>query len=134
LQKAKLAIKSEVNNELQELNKIREEIVSKTDPEKIEKKLVELKKMEEELIDSVDVKIQQSLKIHQASINAEFKDKMKEIDNYRDNLEKSKGLSRELEDKIKEIDKFKQQFIAVIDENIEKMNQNMKLLLEQKKG
>jgi len=134
LHKAKIAIKSEIENDLKELNQIKEEVVSKTDPERIEKKLVELRKLEEELVASVDTKIEQSLKIYQASITKEFKDKMVEIDNYKNSLKKSKLLVDELKDKIKEIDKFKQQFIAVIDENIEKMNQNMKILLEQKKG
>lgn len=133
LQKAKLAIKVEIENELKELKTIKAEIVSKTDPAKIEKKLEELRKLEEDVINSVDTKIEQSLKIYQASITKEFKDKMVEIENYKNSLEKSKDLQRDLEDKLKEIDRFKKQFIAVIDENIEKMNQNMNILLQQKK-
>jgi hypothetical protein len=133
LQKAKIAIKTEMENELKDLNKIKTEIVSKTDPAIIQKRLEELRVLEEDVINSVDTKIEQSLKIYQASMTKEFKDKMIEIDNYKNNLEKSKDLQRELEEKLKEIERFKKQFIAVIDENIEKMNQNMNLLLQQKK-
>jgi len=132
LQKAKVAIKSEVEEDLSEINKIKHEIVEKTDPERIEKKLIELKKIEEDLVNTIDQKIEQSLKIYEASITTEFKGKMNEIDTYKSNLEKSVELQKTLEDKIKEIDRFKKQFIAVIDENIEKMNQNMSVVMKKK--
>jgi hypothetical protein len=133
LQKAKIAIKNEVEEDLSEINKVKREIVAKTDPEKINKKLIELKNMEEELTSAIDTKIEQSLKIYEASIATEFKNKMTEIENYKTNLEKSVDLQKTLENKIKEIDRFKKQFIAVIDENIEKMNQNMSVVMQKKK-
>lgn len=133
LQKAKLAINQDVQEELKELKTIKKEIVEKTDPERIEKKLKELKEFEEELAESIDTKIEKSLKIYQASITSEFKNKMTEIEDYKKYLEKNIELQKTLEYKIKEIDNFKKQFIAVIDENIEKMNRNMSLLMQAKK-
>lgn len=134
LQKAKVAIKNEVEKDLKDLEVLKKDIAEKTDPEKIKKRLDELRKLEEEVIESVDTKIQGSLKIYEASMTKEFKDKMTEIDNYKESLKKSLYLQKDIEEKIKEIDKFKRQFIAVIDENIEKMNQNMSVVLKQKRN
>jgi len=134
LQKAKVAIKNEVEKDLKDLEDLKKNIADRTDPEKIEKKLQDLRKLEEEVIASVDTKIQSSLKIYEASITKEFKDKMDEIEKYKTSLEKTVYLQKDVEEKIKEIDKFKKQFIAVIDENIEKMNQNMSIILQKKRN
>jgi polyhydroxyalkanoate synthesis regulator phasin len=133
LQKAKLAINQEVENDLKELKTIKKEVVEKTDPERIDKKLKDLKIFEEELAESIDTKIEKSLKIYQASITSEFKNKMTEVEEFKKYLEKNVELQKTLEYKIKEVENFKKQFIAVIDENIEKMNRNMSLLMQVKK-
>jgi len=128
LNKAKGAMKLEIQKELDELKKVREEIANKTDPKKLDDKLAELKVFEEHLLSSIDEKISQSLKIYESSISQEFKLKMKEINQFEKKLEKEAMAVDIIDEKIKEVDRFKKQFIAVIDQNIEKMNKNMQIL------
>lgn len=130
LNKAKNAMTRQIEKELEELNKVRTEIAEKTDPEKITRKLKELKVFEEDLLISIDEKISQSLKLYESSINQEFKSKMNDVKKTESKLQEKLVLAEILQEKIDELDNFKKQFIAVIDKNIEKMNENMKYLNE----
>ena len=133
LAKAKEAMKNEIATELREIKNVRDTVVQKTDPEIINKKLDELKLFEENLLASVDEKITQSLKIYESSLTQEFKDKIKEIDKTEKALEKDFNKIGAIQEKMDELTKFKEQFIAVIDKNIEVMNQNMQALNERVK-
>ncbi|MCK9292698.1 MAG: hypothetical protein WCY27_01550 [archaeon] len=130
LNKAKNAMTKQIEKELEEIKKVRTEIAEKTDPEKITRKLRELKIFEEDLLISIDEKISQSLKLYESSINQEFRSKMNDIKKAESKLQEKLVLADVLQEKIDELDNFKKQFIAVIDKNIEKMNENMKYLNE----
>ena len=133
LQKARISITSVVKESLDELETVKKEIVEKTDPEIIEKKLSELENFEQGILDSIDSKVMEAIKIYQASLTAQFKEKMDDVEKYKKTLEKTVGLQMRVEDQVKEIEMFKKQFIAVIDENIEKINKNMQMLASYKK-
>ncbi len=130
LAKAREAMKNEVSDELRELKHVRDTIAQKTDPEIINKKLEELRIFEEHLLVSVDEKINQSLKIYESSLTSEFKEKLKDIERLEKGIEKDLDSVNIIKDKIEELNKFKEQFIAVIDKNIEVMNANMNSLNE----
>jgi len=133
LAKAREAMRNEVTDELRELKHVRDTIAQKTDPEIINKKLEELRIFEEHLLVSVDDKINQSLKIFESSLTTEFKEKLKDIERLEKAIEKDLDSVNIIKDKIDELNKFKEQFIAVIDKNIEVMNANMNSLNEKMK-
>lgn len=122
LVKAKDAFKEEIETQLKELKNIKETIVSKTDPKLISDKLEELESFQNQLISAIDEKISQSLKIYQSAITQEITSKSKAIDEEVIKVENAILKLGEAEDKIKELNQFKDQFIAIIDKNIEKMN------------
>ena len=133
LAKAREAMKNEISDELRELKHVRDTIAQRTDPEIINKKLEELRIFEEHLLVSVDEKISQSLKIYESSLNSEFKEKIKEIERLEKGIEKDLNAVNLIQEKMDELNKFKEQFIAVIDQNIEVMNVNMQALNERVK-
>ena len=122
LVKAKDAFKEEIETQLKELKNIKETIVSKTDPKLISDKLEELESFQNQLISAIDEKISQSLKIYQSAITQEITSKAKAIDEEVVKVENAILKLGEEEDKIKELNQFKDQFIAIIDKNIERMN------------
>jgi hypothetical protein len=128
LKKAQVAFKDELEQELSNIKRIRDEIANKTDPEIINRKLEELEIFEKHLLNNIDEKISQSLKIYESSINQEFKNKINKLDEYYNKVE---NLLRKIEigqETLKEINNFKDQFIAIIDKNIEKMNTKMTII------
>ncbi len=130
LKKAHVAFKNKIDSELKEVRQVKEEVVKKTDPEIINKKLKELEEFEKHLLTNIDEKITQSLNIYESGITQEFRGKIKEIDNQ---IKKTEELFTSLEtakESIKEISGFKDQFISIIDKNIEKMNKTMSYLEE----
>ncbi len=133
LKKAHNAFKEKINEELKDVQKVKEEIVQKTDPEIINKKLEELEIFEKHLLSKIDEKITQSLNIYESGITQEFKGKIKEFD---EQIKKTEDLFNRLElakENIKEINGFKDQFITIVDKNIEKMNKTMSTIEEKLK-
>ena len=128
LVKAKEAYKNDIDKQFLELNNLKNTIVSKTDPEIISKKIDELVDFKKTLLESIDEKISGALNIYESAITQEIKGKIRTVDEVKEKVESEIKKIQIAEDKINEIDKFKEQFIAVIDKNIEKMNQTMKLI------
>ncbi|MFH0906594.1 MAG: hypothetical protein V1824_04635, partial [archaeon] len=128
LNKAKDAYKKEIETELSSLKTIKDTIVTKTDPEIINKKLIELENFEKNLLKNIDEQISNSLNIYKATITQEWKEKIKDSERYEKIMEEQIKQAQIAQERISELDKFKDQFIAVIDRNIEKMNINMQLL------
>jgi hypothetical protein len=122
LAKAKDAFKEEIETELKEMKNIKDTIVAKTDPKLISDKLEELESFQNHLLSAIDEKISQSLKIYQSAMNQDISSKAKTIDEEVTKVENAILKLGDAEDKIKELDQFKEQFIAIIDKNIEKMN------------
>ncbi|HOZ35594.1 MAG TPA: hypothetical protein PLK55_01255 [archaeon] len=120
--KAKDAFKEEIETQLKELKNIKETIVAKTDPKLISDKLEELESFQNHLISAIDEKISQSLKIYQSAMTQDISSKAKTIDEEVVKVENAIVKLGDAEDKIKELDQFKDQFIAIIDKNIERMN------------
>jgi hypothetical protein len=137
LKKAHDAFKQKIENELNVFNEklktfkdIREEVNQKTDPELISKKIKELEIFEKQLINNIDEKITQSLKIYESGITQEFKVKINEFDEQIKKAEKHMLDLNAAKQTAKELNGFKDQFIAIIDKNIEKMNKTMSFLEE----
>lgn len=128
LTKAKDAYKNEIEKQFLELNNVKNTIVSKTDPEIITKKINELSDFQKLLLESIDEKISGALNIYESAITQEIKGKIRTIDQVSEKLESEIKKIQIAQDKINEIDQFKEQFIAIIDKNIEKMNKTMKLV------
>lgn len=128
LVKAKEAYKNDIDKQFLELNNLKNTIVSKTDPEIISKKINELVDFKKTLLESIDEKISGALNIYESAITQEIKGKIRTVDEVKEKVESEIKKIQIAQDKINEIDKFKEQFIAVIDKNIEKMNQTMKLI------
>lgn len=128
LVKAKEAYKNDIDKQFLELNNLKNTIVSKTDPEIISKKIDELVDFKKTLLESIDEKISGALNIYESAITQEIKGKIRTVDEVKEKVESEIKKIQIAEDKINEIDKFKEQFIAVIDKNIEKMNQTMKII------
>ena len=128
LVKAKEAYKNDIDKQFLELNNLKNTIVSKTDPEIISKKIDELVDFKKTLLESIDEKISGALNIYESAITQEIKGKIRTVDEVKEKVESEIKKIQIAQDKINEIDKFKEQFIAVIDKNIEKMNQTMKLI------
>ena len=128
LTKAKDAYKNEIEKQFLELNNVKNTIVSKTDPEIITKKINELSDFQKLLLESIDEKISGALNIYESAITQEIKGKIRTIDQVSEKLESEIKKIQVAQDKINEIDQFKEQFIAIIDKNIEKMNKTMKLV------
>jgi hypothetical protein len=128
LVKAKDAYKNDIDKQFLELNNLKNTIVSKTDPEIISKKIDELVDFKKMLLESIDEKISGALNIYESAITQEVKGKIRTVDEIKEKVESEIKKIQIAQDKINEIDKFKEQFIAVIDKNIEKMNQTMKLI------
>lgn len=122
LVKAREAFKEEIETQLKELKNIKETIVSKTDPKLISDKLEELEGFQNHLISAIDEKISQSLKIYQSAMSQDITSKAKSIDEEIIKVENAISRLGEAEEKVKELNQFKDQFIAIIDKNIEKMN------------
>lgn len=122
LVKARDAFKEEIETQLKELKNIRDTIVSKTDPKLISDKLEELEGFQNHLISAIDEKISQSLKIYQSAMTQDIASKAKSIDEEIIKVENAISRLGEAEEKVKELNQFKDQFIAIIDKNIEKMN------------
>lgn len=120
--KAKDAFKEEIETQLKELKNIKETIVAKTDPKLISDKLEELESFQNHLISAIDEKISQSLKIYQSAMTQDISSKAKTIDEEVVKVENAILKLGDAEDKVKELDQFKEQFIAIIDKNIERMN------------
>lgn len=128
LVKAKEAYKNDIDKQFLELNNLKNTIVSKTDPEIISKKIDELVDFKKTLLESIDEKISGALNIYESAITQEIKGKIRTVDEVKEKVESEIKKIQIAQDKINEIDKFKEQFIAVIDKNIEKMNQTMKII------
>ncbi len=122
LAKARDAFKEEIHKELEDINKVKDTIVSKTDPEIINRKLKELEGFESQLINAVDEKISQSLKIYESAINQEIKGKIVTLDEEIKKIEHAQTTIDIAKEKINELNMFRDQFIAIIDKNIEKIN------------
>jgi pyruvate/2-oxoacid:ferredoxin oxidoreductase beta subunit len=88
----------------------------------ISDKLEELESFQNHLISAIDEKISQSLKIYQSAMTQDISSKAKTIDEEVVKVENAIVKLGDAEDKIKELDQFKDQFIAIIDKNIERMN------------
>ncbi len=119
---------SEVNTKLNKFEEIRKEVNEKMDPQLITSKMKELEIFEKQLITNIDEKITQSLKIYQSGMTQEFKAKIQEFD---EQIKKTDTYLLELsaaKDTVKELNGFKDQFISIIDKNIEKMNKTMTYL------
>jgi len=134
LVKAREGFKQEIDKELKDLTVVKDTIVAKTDPEIINKKLRELEEFEGKLVSATDEKISQALKIYESAITQEFKSKMSEIEKFEQELQNQIHAAQIAQDKIDEIDKFKEQFIAIVDTNIDKMNKALKIIEEKIKG
>jgi hypothetical protein len=128
LKKAQVAFKNELHKELTDIKKVRDDIANKTDPEIINKKIEELEIFEKHLLNNIDEKISQSLKIYESGINQEFKNKISRLDDYYSKVENLIKKIENSQETLKEINNFKDQFIAIIDKNIEKMNSKMTLI------
>ena len=122
LTKARDAFKDEITKELLEINKVKDTVVAKTDPEIITKKLKELEGFESQLINAVDEKISQSLKIYESAITQEIKGKIQTLDDEIKKVEQAQTTIDLAKEKVTELNMFKDQFIAIIDKNIEKIN------------
>lgn len=122
LSKARDAFKDEITKELAGINKVKDTIVAKTDPEIINRKLKELESFETQLINAVDEKISQSLKIYQSAITQEIKGKINTLDEEIKKIEHAQTTIEIAKEKINELNMFRDQFIAIIDKNIEKIN------------
>ena len=122
LNKAREAFKEEIEMQLKELKKVKDTIVAKTDPKLISEKLEELESYQNHLITAVDEKISQSFKIYQSAINQEIANKSKALDEEVNKIDNAMLKLSDVEEKMSDLDKFKEQFIAIIDKNIEKMN------------
>lgn len=120
--KAKDAFKEEIETQLKELKNVKDTIVAKTDPKLISNKLEELESFQNHLLSAIDEKITQSLKIYQSAITQEINAKVKTIDEEGSKVENAILKLGEAEERMNDLDKFKDQFIAIIDKNIEKMN------------
>ena len=129
--KAREAFKEEINQELKEVNAVKDTIVAKTDPELISKKIEELDAFQTHLLSAIDGKISQSLKIYESAINQELKEKSNKADEEMKKIENAIVTLDIAKEKINELNMFKDQFIAIIDKNIEKMN-NTSSLIERK--
>lgn len=123
LLKAKDAFKEEIETQLKEMKNLKETIVAKTDPKLISDKIEELDSFQNQLIAAIDEKISQSFKIYQAGVNQEMTNKSKALDEEVNKMENAMLKLLDAEEKMNDLDKFKEQFIAIIDKNIEKMNQ-----------
>lgn len=123
LLKAKDAFKEEIETQLKEMKNLKETIVAKTDPKLISDKIEELDSFQNQLIAAIDEKISQSFKIYQAGVNQEMANKSKALDEEVNKMENAMLKLSDAEEKMNDLDKFKEQFIAIIDKNIEKMNQ-----------
>jgi len=128
LTKAREAFKDEITKELLEINKVKDTIVAKTDPEIINRKLKELEGFESQLINAVDEKISQSLKIYESAITQEIKGKIKTVDDEIKRIEQLQTTIDIAKEKITELNMFRDQFIAIIDKNIEKINNTFNLM------
>lgn len=120
--KAKESFKEEIETELKEIKNVKDTIVAKTDPKLISDKLEELESFQNHLLSAIDEKISQSLKIYQSAMTQDIYSKAKTIDEEVIKVENAILKLGDAEDKIKELDQFKEQFIAIVDKNIEKMN------------
>ncbi len=128
LVKAREAFKEEIESELKEVKKVRETIVSKTDPEIINKKLDELDGFQTQLLSAIDEKISQSLKIYESAINQNIKTKIKTLDEEISKVENAIANLEVAKEKVNELNQFREQFLAIIDKNIEKMNNSISQL------
>jgi len=128
LTKAREAFKDEITKDLKEIRTVKDTIVAKTDPEIITKKIKELEGFEAQLLNAVDEKISQSLKIYQSAISQEIKGKIKTIDEEIEKIKMAETTIEIAKEKINELNVFKDQFIAIIDKNIEKINNTYNLI------
>ncbi len=128
LAKAREAFKDEITKELSDITKVKDTIVAKTDPELINKKLKELESFETQLINAIDEKISQSLKIYEGAITQEIKSKINTIDEELKRIDQAEITIELAKEKVKELNQFRDQFIAIIDKNIEKINNTYSMM------
>ncbi|MFA5745511.1 MAG: hypothetical protein WCX82_01550 [archaeon] len=128
LVKAREAFKDEINKDLKDIKTVRDTIVAKSDPELINKKIEELNTFQTHLLSAIDEKISQSLKVYESVITQEIKGKSNAIDEEIKKIENAMITLDLAKEKVTELNMFKDQFIAIIDKNIEKINTTFSLL------